>query len=226
MSGSFTRRQKLEQKERAILDAAREAFLKHGYDGSRMADIAKRAGVAEGTLYLYFKTKNHLMQGIVSDFWSDLTQKAQSTVAEHEDTFDALTALARFHLDTLIDRFDVVLLTQSERTQSAEPQESRGFMRTYVQAFDTTWRRGVDRDDIAGDTPLWAVRDLFFGALEYSARTLKLHPERARHEASDNLIATIRARFGTTTSSQPNQPDALARLEAAVARLEAINPAS
>ena len=53
---AVTRRERVEQKERAILEAAADAFVESGYDGARMADIAKRAGVAEGTVYLYFKT--------------------------------------------------------------------------------------------------------------------------------------------------------------------------
>ena len=43
-----TRRERVEEKERAILSAARAVFVKHGFERARMAEIAKRAGVAEG----------------------------------------------------------------------------------------------------------------------------------------------------------------------------------
>ena len=45
-----TRRGRVEEKERAILAAARSVFVKHGFERARMAEIARRASVAEGTI--------------------------------------------------------------------------------------------------------------------------------------------------------------------------------
>ena len=47
-------RKKTEARREAILDAALEEFAAKGYAGARMEDIARRAGVAKGTLYLHF----------------------------------------------------------------------------------------------------------------------------------------------------------------------------
>jgi TetR/AcrR family fatty acid metabolism transcriptional regulator len=51
-----TQRQRLEAREEAILAAATSLFSESGVDGARMAEIARRADVAEGTVYLYYKT--------------------------------------------------------------------------------------------------------------------------------------------------------------------------
>lgn len=220
---SLTRRQKVEERERTILAAAREAFLEFGYDGARMADIAGRAGIAEGTIYLYYKTKSELMHAFVADFWDDLTRSARKAVSETGDTFDALRQLAVFHLGSLIERFDVVILTQSGRGQVEHLQENREFMRVYVSVFDEIWRRGVDRGDVSGDVELWVVRDLFFGPLEYSARTIRLHPERRLEDAVDNLIGALKIMHGVAQDrAKPEQKEAalLERLERAVERLE------
>nr|WP_070959886.1 TetR/AcrR family transcriptional regulator [Hyphomonas sp. Mor2] len=220
---SLTRRQKVEERERTILAAAREAFLELGYEGARMADIASRAGIAEGTIYLYYKTKNELMHAFVADFWDDLTRSARLAVSETSDTFEALRQLATFHLSSLIERFDVVVLTQSAHVQSQDLQDNRAFMRVYVSVFDSIWRRGIDRGDVRDDVEFWLVRDLFFGPLEYSARTIRLHPERRLEDAVDQLIDVLKATHGKARNQvapQHNEVALLERLERAVEKLE------
>ena len=55
-------------KEKAILEAARKEFLEKGYDGARTTSIAKNAGVTHAMLHYYFKTKEQLFTGIFDDF--------------------------------------------------------------------------------------------------------------------------------------------------------------
>ena len=52
-------------KRRQILDGARQVFLTQGFDAASMMDIAKAAGVSKGTLYVYFKDKDDLFDGMV-----------------------------------------------------------------------------------------------------------------------------------------------------------------
>ena len=54
-----------EARRAAILSAALEEFCARGYEGARLADVAKRAGVAKGTIYLYFADKEALFQELV-----------------------------------------------------------------------------------------------------------------------------------------------------------------
>ena len=54
-----------EARRAAILDAALEEFTARGYEGARLDDVAKRAGVAKGTIYLYFADKETLFQELV-----------------------------------------------------------------------------------------------------------------------------------------------------------------
>jgi AcrR family transcriptional regulator len=55
------------QKQRRILDAAGQLFQKWGYRKTSMEDVAREAGVAKGTVYLYFKTKADLMVQVVAE---------------------------------------------------------------------------------------------------------------------------------------------------------------
>ena len=59
---------KTEDKRRRILSAALDCFEKQGFDAARMDDIARRAGVAKGTIYNYFKNKEELLRALAEGF--------------------------------------------------------------------------------------------------------------------------------------------------------------
>ena len=98
---SRTRRQKLEEKERGILEAARVVFRRHGFDNARIAEIARHAGVAEGTVYLYFENKNALLFAVAADIYARLTADADRGVQQIEDTGERLRFLANLHFSRM-----------------------------------------------------------------------------------------------------------------------------
>ena len=63
-----TQRQKFEAREASIIAAASEVFAARGVDGAKMIDIARQAGLAEGTLYLYYRNKHDLLTAVVGAF--------------------------------------------------------------------------------------------------------------------------------------------------------------
>lgn len=62
------------ERERDLLAAALEAFSEADFDGASVQDIARRAGVAAGTVYLYFPSKEHLLLGLHAQFHDGLAQ--------------------------------------------------------------------------------------------------------------------------------------------------------
>ena len=58
-----TQREKFEAREASIIAAASAVFASRGVDGAKMVDIARQAGLAEGTLYLYYRNKHDLLTG-------------------------------------------------------------------------------------------------------------------------------------------------------------------
>ncbi len=57
-----------EDRPAEIAEAALEAFAENGYEATRVDDVAKRAGVSKGLLYLYFKTKEELFKAVIRNF--------------------------------------------------------------------------------------------------------------------------------------------------------------
>ena len=222
---SKTRRQKVEAREQAILDSARKVFFEKGYEGARMSEIAAGAEIAEGTVYIYYKNKAALMRAISSKFWQALTANAWAEIEAIDHPYDALLALARFHIKSLMDQADMIDLTHSLRVVSADVGTTTEELKTYVRVFDTLYSRGVDRGDLKPHPALWVVRDVFFGTLDYSARTLRLHEDQNVEPVVTNMIDGIWAQYGSdsgsTQESSSSEPGELvSRLVGAIARIE------
>ncbi|NOZ95634.1 MAG: TetR/AcrR family transcriptional regulator [Acidobacteria bacterium] len=90
-----------EMKREKILRAAIEVFAKRGYFSSRMTDVAHRANVADGTLYLYFDGKEDLLQSIFDHVLTLFIERVQDEVEVVEDPVEKLRLLIRRHLELL-----------------------------------------------------------------------------------------------------------------------------
>lgn len=214
-----TRREKMEAKERAILDAARIEFSERGFENAKMSAIAKRAEVAEGTVYLYYRNKKELLDAVVAQFWQILTQGARKATLEHTDTLAKLKALADFHLFELVKDFDFVGFTVRTRETGTLDSPSLNPIRGYVAVFDEIFQQGVDRGIFQETAPLWVIRDLFYGTLEYSSRTLHLHKTRDAQAVTQHLTEVFIALYGNTKTA--NSATGLERIEERLASIEA-----
>ena len=160
-----TQRQRLEAREEAILAAATAVFGESGVDGARMAEIARRADVAEGTVYLYYKNKHELLEAVVDRFWRELTKGAIAAISEGATVSQQLHELASYHLQSLIDDFKIVEITSRARMRHGEPGRQLPQIREYVRVFDAIMQRGIDLREFSADTAIWQIRDVFYGTL-------------------------------------------------------------
>ena len=214
-----TQRQKIEAREACILAAAGRVFSEAGFEGARMADIARRAEIAEGTLYLYYKNKQDLLDAVVAKFWGDLTIGAENAIDTALPPLAQLQALANYHLQAIIDDFAIVGFTY--RGTNNQEGERRAQIRHYVRVFDQIITRGIDRGDVSSDIIIWQARDVFYGTLEFSARTLIL-----RDRGFDDKVVANLIRLMQTSYWQPAQPsNPSVTLNEVLARLDRIESA-
>jgi len=223
---SETQRAKLERKERAILEAARTIFVNHGFDGARMQEIARRAGIGEGTIYSYYDSKAELMLAVLQQFWDGLTLEAEDVMAAEQatDFFGRLRALAHYHLNTVIVNADFINLTFALRRNNSEVSVSRDHLRHYVAVFDRLFLRGQDRGELRADAVLWQARDIFYGSLEYSARSIEMTMEadrstRDQKPVVDDMVALFRAHYGAHPESEAADGTPLAALSRQIEQL-------
>ena len=71
------------QKREAILAAAQKVFAKHGYHDARTSEIAREAGVAAGTLYNYFPSRDYIFLSLFDDRWRSFTEKVRARTATY-----------------------------------------------------------------------------------------------------------------------------------------------
>lgn len=217
-----TKRERIAAKEESIVAAATEAFLRGGLRAARMAEIAKAADVAEGTLYLYFRNKEALFAAVVARHWKGLTVGAQRAVAEQDDPLAQLEGLARFTLTRILDDWSLFELTFAIN-YSGDGSEAPDNRRDYVRVFDRVVERGIDRGQFPADVPVRNMRDLFFGCLEYSSRSMLARKQRAPTDCEQTISMLMGAIHGMAkTPPQAATTGTPDRLEAAVDRLEGL----
>ena len=187
----------MEAKESSILDVAEKIFAQVGFDGAKVSDIARAASVAEGTVYLYYKNKQDLLAGVVGRFWTQLTLGAEAAIEPDATTREQLERLGHYHLNSILDQFEVVSLTYRARPQQEQDLDQ---VREYVRVFDRIMQRGVDRGELPKDIPIGQLRDVFFGTLEFSARTLKLRERPYDHSVVTNLLVIMMGSSSSTPS--------------------------
>src|SRR5713226_5711688 len=85
-------------KRDAILRAAIDVFAERGYFNAQVADVARAAGIAAGTVYLYFKSKDDLLVSIFERSMRDGLASGRTAVADLRDPRERLLRLARAHL--------------------------------------------------------------------------------------------------------------------------------
>ena len=103
-----------------ILDAATRVFAERGFFGAQVADIARRAGIAAGTVYLYFRSKDELLISVFDRTMQDAIREGRETLATIDDPTARLRRIAHLHLARLGSDRDLAVVFQVELRQSTK----------------------------------------------------------------------------------------------------------
>src|SRR3954463_5746468 len=141
-------------KRDAILRAAIDVFAERGFFNAQVADVARVAGVAAGTVYLYFKSKDDLLISIFERSMREGLANGRAAVAKLDDPRERLVRLARAHLARLGADRNLAIVFQVELRQSTKFMErfSSTLLRDYLglirEAIADGQRAGLFRSDI------------------------------------------------------------------------------
>ena len=106
------------EKYQRILEAAVAVFAEKGFFASRVSDIADRADVADGTVYLYFKSKEDILMTAISTAFDSFMTHARSELDKLANPAERLRRLAFLHLDALGSNRNLAVVVQMELRQS------------------------------------------------------------------------------------------------------------
>ena len=110
-------------KREAILRAAIDVFADRGFFNAQVADVARAAGVAAGTVYLYFRSKDDLLVSIFERTMREAIAEGRAAVADVTDPLERLRRLARVHLARLGRDRNLAVVFQVELRQSTKFME-------------------------------------------------------------------------------------------------------
>ncbi|MDP4125332.1 MAG: TetR/AcrR family transcriptional regulator [Bacillota bacterium] len=156
-----------EEKYQAILHAATESFAEYGYFSCQVSKIAKLAGVADGTIYLYFKNKEDILVSLFRERMGRFVEEIRQTIGRYKTTRDQLVCIIRTHLKFMQENRSLAIVTQMERRQSnVEIREAiTGPLRDYFQLIEQVLEEGVEKNE-AVIADIKVGRQLFFGTLD------------------------------------------------------------
>ena len=158
-------------KREAILRAATRVFAHNGYFNSKVADIAREAGVADGTVYLYFKSKEEILHSIFDRSVDDALAAARKQIELISDPREKLRRIALLHLERLGADRDLAVVFQVElrgSTKFMEEFSAAGFAEYLAlirSSFEEGQRAGMFRADLKANV----VAKILFGALDEMA---------------------------------------------------------
>jgi TetR/AcrR family fatty acid metabolism transcriptional regulator len=157
-----------EQKRQRILRAAIEVFARKGFFSSRMTDVAKAASVADGTLYLYFEGKEHLLTSIFDDVLGRFIERTTSEIEPIDDPIDKLRVMIRLHLETLGRDRDLAQVLQIETRHSRRFMSllTRGKLGEYLSLLRGIIEEGQDVGSFRRDISPGLATNLVFGAVD------------------------------------------------------------
>lgn len=156
-----------EEKYQAILNAATVAFAEYGYFSCQVSKIAKLAGVADGTIYLYFKNKEDILVSLFRERMGQFIEQIRQGIGKYETTRDRLLCIIRTHLRYMQENRSLAIVTQIELRQSnPEIREAiSGPLREYFYLIEQVLDEGVKRNEvILADTKI--ARQMVFGTLD------------------------------------------------------------
>ena len=178
-------------KHEAILRAAIAVFARRGFFNSQVADIARAASVAAGTVYLYFRSKEDLLVSIFERAMREGITEGRAALDGVSDPVERLRRIARVHLERVGRDRDLAIVTQVELRQSTKFMEqfSNTELREYLGVIRDViadgQRRGIFR---AGISPTLAAKVLF-GALDEMATNWIL--SRRRYDLAADADAVV-----------------------------------
>jgi len=155
-------------KYQRILSAAIEVIAERGFHSSRVSDIAARAKVADGTVYLYFKSKEQILMAALDGAFQAFYRRAQDELKQASSPKMKLRILARLHLRELSRNRSLAVVLQTELRQSAKflAEFSQRELKGYFDLIREIIREGQAAGEIRCDVSDKITAACLFGALD------------------------------------------------------------
>jgi TetR/AcrR family fatty acid metabolism transcriptional regulator len=166
-------------KHERILRAAIKVFARNGFHNAKISQIAKEAGVADGTIYLYFKNKDDILIKVFEERLEEINTRFREMLQGIESPEDKLRLYIRLHMELMEQNRGLAEVI------SVELRQSQRFMKEYVPVKFAEYmnlvsyiiREGKERGVFRADVNPGVIKRALFGALDELILYWVLTPE-------------------------------------------------
>jgi TetR/AcrR family fatty acid metabolism transcriptional regulator len=155
-------------KREAILRSATHVFALKGYFSSKVSDIAAEAGIADGTVYLYFKSKDEILHSLFDRAMAEFIAEGRREIEKLPDPAARLRRIAELHLERLGADREMAIVFQVElrgSTKFMQEFSTAGFGE-YLDIIRTTIAEGQEAGVFRGDIKPVVAAKVLYGALD------------------------------------------------------------
>ncbi|MBE0602424.1 MAG: TetR/AcrR family transcriptional regulator [Deltaproteobacteria bacterium] len=170
-------------KRNRILQAAIEVFSRKGFFNSKVSEIARASGVADGTIYLYFKNKDDLLISLFEEKMVEIVVDVRKRIQAGETALDKLRIFIENHMSLLECEAGLIEVLQVELRQSSKflkdytPVKFFEYLDVLSEIFEDGKREGIFRTDLN----VGVARRVVFGAMDELSRTYILSKRQKFH---------------------------------------------
>ncbi len=198
-----------ENKHKKILAAAVEVFSEKGFYNSRVSEIAQRANVADGTIYLYFKNKDDILISLFEEEFGKIVDDMREELEKESDPVQKLRRFILAHFTIIAKRqqlLDVLGVEVRQSSKFMKEYVNKPFIE-YLNLVRATVVEGQERGFIRKDLVPGIMKRAIFGALDEMGRYWILSNKRKHsvHEAALQ-ISDVFIRGMMTEEARKNYP--------------------
>lgn len=156
------------EKYQAIIEAAVKVISANGYRRAPVNKIARAAGVAGGTVYLYFDSKEEMMVDVFKEFLGNFIEEIKLEIAEVKDSAKKLQKLVEAHLTKVEANFNlaVVCLVELRQPDTMLRVATGKVLRHYFQLIEEIVEEGQNNGTFNPRLNIFLVRQMIFGTLD------------------------------------------------------------
>jgi TetR/AcrR family fatty acid metabolism transcriptional regulator len=202
------------EKRQSILEGAVRVFAEKGFFNATVAEIARAAGVADGTIYLYFKSKDDLLLSVFDEKMQELGAAARVAIEGLPSAAEALRTIAELHLSAVQRSPAVasVLIVELRQSAAFVRDAEKKALAEYLELFAGQVRRGQASGEFRPDVHPAAVKRALFGALDEIAlgwllARRKFDLAQTAREVADVFVQGLLAKAGPATSAGAPAPE-------------------
>lgn len=167
-------------KYRQIIDAAIIVIAENGYHQAQVSKIAKQAGVADGTIYLYFKSKEDILISLFQDKMSYFVEKFEEKLAGKETAAEKLLVLVETHFNMLSEDRHLAIVTQLELRQSNKELRLKinEGLKGVLALVEKILIEGKGNGEFSNELDTRLARHMIFGTMDETVTTWVMNDQK------------------------------------------------